>query len=69
MHTDNKGKKSILVLGKDLTQGCSINFSRSKRKFCLNLHYKGSNSFLFANASKIYQFKAKKSKKNHICCV
>ena len=39
----------------------SINFSRSQRKFCLNLHYNGSNSFLFVNATKIYRFKAKNS--------
>ena len=35
----------------------SINFSRSNRKFCLSLHYNGGNSFLFVNATKIYQFK------------
>ena len=38
-----------------------INFSRSNRKNCLHLHYNGSNSFLFVNAKKIYQFKAKDS--------
>ena len=27
----------------------------------LSLHYNGSNSFLFVNATKIYQFKAKDS--------
>ena len=27
----------------------------------LNLHYNGSNSFLFVNATKIYQFKSKDS--------
>ena len=36
----------------------SINFSRSIRTFCLSLHYNGSSSFLFVNATKIYQFKA-----------
>ena len=35
----------------------SINFSRSNRKFCLSLHYNWRNSFLFANATKIYQSK------------
>ena len=34
---------------------------RSNEKFCLGLHYHVSNSFLFVNASKIYQFKAKDS--------
>ena len=41
----------------------SINFSRSSREFCLSVHYKykGSNSFLYVNTTKIYQFKAKDS--------
>ena len=39
----------------------SIRFSRSNRKFCLSLHYNGSNGFLFVKATKIYQFKAKDS--------
>ena len=66
---DNK-KKDISVLGQGPTQGLddtaltaevqySINLSRSNRKFSLSLHYNGRNSFLFANATKIYQFKAK----------
>ena len=38
-----------------------FNFSRSNRKFCLSLHYHGSNSFSFANATKTYKFKAKDS--------
>ena len=35
----------------------------------LNLHYNGSNSFLFVNATKIYQFKSKDSeiKKYSLC--
>ena len=35
----------------------------------LNLHYNGSNSFLFVNATKIYQFKSKDSeiKKYPLC--
>ena len=68
VHVDNN-KKDILILGKHPTQGLydttlsaealySINFSRSNRKFCLSLNYNGSNSFLFVNATKIYQFKA-----------
>ena len=39
----------------------SNNLTRSRKFFCLNLHYNGSNSFLFVNATKIYQFKAKDS--------
>ena len=60
------------ILGKGSTQGLddtalteeaqySINFSRSNTKFCLSLHYNGSNSFLFVNATKIYKFKTKDS--------
>ena len=71
VHANNKNK-DILILGKGQTQGLdnttltteseySINFSRSQRKFCLSLHYNGSNSFLFVNATKIHQFKAKDS--------
>ena len=71
VHIDNKGK-DILILGVDPTHGLdgttltaeaqySVKFSRSYRKFCLNLRYNGSNSFLFVNAIKIYQFKAKDS--------
>ena len=35
----------------------------------LSLHYNGSNSFLFVNTTKMYQFKAKHSKieKNYLC--
>ena len=69
MHIDNK-KKDILVLGEGPAQGLddttitaeaqySINFSISQRKFYLSLNYNGSNSFVFVNATKIYQFKAK----------
>ena len=55
-HIDNK-KKDILVLGICPTQGLehtvtaekmySINFTVSKNKFCLSLHYNRANSHLF----------------------
>ena len=76
VHIDNK-EKDNLILGKGPTQGLddivltaepeySISFPRSNRKFCLSLHYKGSNSFLL-NATEIYQFKAKDSEiKKHV---
>ena len=49
-------KNDIVVLGRSSTQGLdntkltaeaqySINFSRSNRKFCLNLHYNGATTF------------------------
>ena len=37
----------------------SINFTVTKRKFCLSLHYNGENSYLLVNGSKIIKFKAK----------
>ena len=67
-HIDNK-KKNILVLGKGPTQGLehtlttekiySINFTLTKKKFCLSLHYNGASSYLFVNDTEIYKFKAK----------
>ena len=37
----------------------SINFTHPRKRFALSLHYNGSNSFLFLNATKRYQFKLK----------
>ena len=69
-HIDNK-KRDILVLGTGPTQGLehtqtaekmySINFTVTKKKLCLSLHYNGANSYLFVNGTKIYKFKAKDS--------
>ena len=39
----------------------SINFTFTKKKFCLSLHYNGENSYLFVNGTEIYKFKAKDS--------
>ena len=71
VHIDNK-KKCILILSKGPTQELydttltaeaqySINFSRSNKVFCLNLHYNGNKISLFVNATKINQFKARAS--------
>ena len=67
---DNR-KKDILILGKGPTQGLehtlsaekmySINFTEKDKKFCLNLHYNGANSYLFGNGKEIQKFKAKDS--------
>ena len=64
-------KKDILILGKGPTQGLehtltaekmySINFTVTKKKFCLSLHYNGANSYLFVNGTEIYKFKANDS--------
>ena len=68
LHVDNK-KKDILIVGNGPTQGLDdttitaeikyhISFTQSGIKFVLSLHYNGSNSFLFANATQIYKLKA-----------
>ena len=52
-------KKDILVLRRGPTQGLestltaekmySINFTVTRKKFCLSLNYNGENSYLFVN--------------------
>ena len=64
-------EKDILVLGIGSTQGLehtlsaekmySINFTVTKKKFCLSLYYNGANSYLFVNGTEYYKFKAKDS--------
>ena len=39
----------------------SINFAVTKKKFCLSLHYNGTNSYLFVNGTEIIKFKTKDS--------
>ena len=39
----------------------SINFTVTKNKFCLSLHYNGADSYLFVNGKEIVKFKAKDS--------
>ena len=59
VHVDNKGKDRYLKnQQKDatLTEEAKypINFRQSGKRFVFNLHYNGSNSFLFVNATKVY---------------
>ena len=80
VRVDNKGK-DILILREGSTQGLDdttltaeakypIKFTRSRKRFVLSLHYNGSNSFLFVNATKVYQFKAKNSEiKDYALCL
>ena len=80
VHIDNKGK-DILILGKGPTQSLDDttliaeaeyppNFIQSGKRFVLSLHYNGSNSFLFGNATTVYQFKAKNSEmKDYAPCL
>ena len=66
IHTNNK-INNILVLGKQFIQGIndattySINFRKTKVKFCLSLYYNGDNSYLFVNGTEICKFKVKDS--------
>ena len=61
VHIENKDK-DFLVLGEEPTQGVDdttltaepkypINFTQSGKISLLSLHYNGSNSFLFVNAT------------------
>ena len=38
-----------------------INFTVTKKKSCLSLHYDGAYNYLFVNGTEIYKFKAKDS--------
>ena len=80
VHIDNE-ENYILILGEEPTQGLNdtvltaeakhpINFTQSGKRCVLNLHYNGSNSFLFANATKVYPFKPKNSEiKDYALCL
>ena len=72
VQVDNENK-DILILGKGPTQGLDdttlmaelnilLILHNQKKRFILKLHNNGSNSFLFVNATKSYQVKAKGSK-------
>ena len=77
---DNK-EKGILIVGKGPTQEIygttftaeavyPINFTQSGKRFVWSLRYNRSNSFLFVNARKVYQFKAKDSEiKDYALCL
>ena len=79
VHIDNK-YQDVLILGEGTTQVLDdttltaeakypINFTQPRKRFLLSLYYNGSNSFVFANARKIYQFKAKYTEvKNYALC-
>ena len=79
VHLDNKGK-DILILGERPTQGLDdttvtaeakypINFTVSGKRFVLNLHCSGSNSFLFVNYFKSISIRSKKLKNKRLCTV
>ena len=75
-HVDNK-KKYISILGEGPIQGLddtaltaerrySINFTESRKRFSVSLHYNGANSYLFVSITEIHKFKAKDSEINAI---
>ena len=75
IHANNK-ISNILVLGKQFIQGINgttiyaeknylINFTKTKVKFCLSLHYNDDDSYLFVNGTEICKFKAKDSEMCH----
>ena len=80
VHICKRGK-DILILGEGPTQGLDdttltaeakypIDFRQLGKQFVLSLNYNGSNSFLFVNATKVCQFKAKKSEiKDYALCL
>ena len=79
VHIDNKGKH-ILIPREGPTQaldGTTLTveakylngFTQSGKRFVLSLHYNGSNSFFFVNATKIYQLKLKTHKYKIMHCV
>ena len=80
MHIDNN-RKDIIILGEGSTQRLDdttltaevkypISFTQSGKRFELSLHYDGNNRFLFADATKTYQFKAKDSEiKDYALCL
>ena len=71
VYANNRTKKT-LILDEGFTQRLEdttlyaekrypINFSATKTRFCLSLHYNGANSCLFVNGIEIIKFKAKDS--------
>ena len=80
LHVHNTGKYT-LILGEGPTQGLDDttltaearylnSFTQSGKRFVLSLHCNGGNSFLFVNATKVCQFKAKNSRiKDYALCL
>ena len=69
VHANNK-TKNLLILVEGITEGLDdttlttekmypINFSTTKKKLCLSLHYHGATSFSFVNGTEVIEFKAK----------
>ena len=64
-------KQNILILEVGPTQELeqtltlekmySINFTVTRKKFCLSFHSNGANTYLFVNGTEMYKLKAKES--------
>ena len=77
----DNNEKDILIPGEGPTQRLDdtaltvepkypFNFTQSGKRFVLTVHCNRSNSFLFVNATKVYQFKAKNSEiKDYLLCL
>ena len=77
VQVDNKAKY-ILILGEDPTQGFDdttltaenkywIDFSVTRKKFCLSLHYDGANRYLFVNDTEVTKAKDSKNVATPLC--
>ena len=60
-HVDNKGPTQGLEHILTAEKMHSINFTVTKKKFCLSLHYNEANRYLFVNGKEIVKFEAKDS--------
>ena len=76
----NRRTENILIFGENIAQGLddttltaekmySINFTASRKKFCLSLHYNEANSYLFVIGTETIKFKVKDSEivANSLC--
>ena len=68
VNVDKKKQKNVFILGEGPTKGLygatltaeikySINFTVTRKKFCLSLLYNGANIYLFVNGTEVIKFK------------
>ena len=58
----NDFTRNVVIFGVDNSSSpheekFSINFRKSKTKFCVSLYYNGDNNYLFVNRKKSFKFK------------
>ena len=77
VQVDNK-TKDIIILGEGPTQGFDdtkltaenkylINFSVTRKKFCLSLHYDGARRYLFVNGTEVTKEKDSENVATPLC--